>query len=406
MWTNAELNEAVYNFSNLNNDLQNRIKEKLNSTFSYSDYLIAKDKREKAIKNREKSKNILNNATQEFPSTLSANDIKIDKNAISKFAIVITAGGEGERLRESLKKDGYTEEELTDFTKATWPIPNEKNNYGALQVTLSQIKDIEKRLNITIPIIVTTGPKGTTTDRVIPQIIKDNNNFGLNILIISQNERRHLTTDNKIAWIEENSNIKIASNPDESGGPLMKLLDKSDNNKSAINWIEEFGKTNIMVLQGTAVYNPILIEKIATAGLNYDGMGVGIARNTFPSDDPYGTYVLLNNNGNKKLNIIEIDVRNSETENLKSNNGEYLPYNTGFYTFEVKLLKDNPLPDYASPKKIIFEGYDKSEKIGYAATDIIIPAKNPGVLTISGDDFAVLKNSNDLDKLSAVLKKL
>ena len=83
----------------------------------------------------------------------------------------------------------------------------------------------------------------------------------------------------------------------------------------------------------------------------------------------------------------------------------YLPYNTGFYVFDISLIKENSLPDYATPPKEIVPEIEKSPKIGYAATDIISFANKPAVLTIPKDSFGVLKECEDLKKLAEIGKK-
>jgi hypothetical protein len=159
--------------------------------------------------------------------------------------------------------------------------------------------------------------------------------------------------------------------------------------------LEKKGVQKIIVLQGTAVYSKEILPIIASAGKNFDGMGIGILRENFPEKDPYGTFVLAGEN----LRIIEKEVRTPDTYNIKNESGKYLPYNTGFYAFDINLLKNIALPDYATPPKIILSEIEPSPKVGYAATDIIAFAKNPAVLTISNDDFCVIKNADDIDVL-------
>jgi hypothetical protein len=247
-------------------------------------------------------------------------------------------------------------------------------------------------LNPEIPVIVTTGPVGSDTEKIIPRVLRKNANFGVkNIEIIAQNERLHLTNENKIAFEIDEENIKPVTNPDETGGPIAKLKDGD-----ILENLEKSGIKKIMVLQGTAVYSKKIIPIIASAGQNYDGLGIGILRNEFIESDPYGTFVSIND---YNLRIIEKEVRTPQTYAIKNENGKFLPYNTGFYVFDIELLKKIEMPDYATPPKIILEGIEKSPKIGYAATDIIAFAKSPAVLTISDDDFRVIKNAEDIDIL-------
>lgn len=400
-WTTEQLIKAVANFESASESTQTAIAEAVSSFCTFDEYLIQVEKRESAIKNTVEGQSLLATSEQTFPETVDTSDVTPSTDTLSKFGIVITAGGEGERLMLSLKDQGFSDEELKDFTKATWPLPEFHGDNGALQINLSLLSSISKEIGYDIPVVVTTGPEGTTTARVIPEIIEKANNFGLkNLKVIAQNERLHLTKENLIAWKEDNGTVTLATNPDETGGPLMKLLEKDSSGRTILQWLKEAGASHIMVLQGTAVYNPTLVEQIASAGLNYDGMGIGISRSSFPESDPYGTFVTVANNNGNQLKIIEKAVRNSTTESLQDNDGKFLPFNTGFYTFTIDLIESNPLPDYASPDKVLFEGYTNAEKVGYAATDVIAPAQKSGVLTIPETDFAVIKTAEDLPVLT------
>ncbi len=405
-WTKDQLEKSVYNFSSENESVQEKLKEAISAFCTYDEYCTQVSQKKCALKNTLNGQSLLTTASQKFPQTVISENVEIDLSDLVKYGIIITAGGEGERLMVSLMEQGVSEKELRDFTKATWPLPDFPGNNGALQINLSLLSTLSKQINHDIPVIVTTGPEGTTTARVIPEIIEAADSFGLkNLKIIAQNERFHLTQENKIAWKLDKGSVKLATNPDETGGPLMKLLAEDESGKSPLKWLEDKGATYLMVLQGTAVYNPALIEQICTAGKNFDGMGIGISRSSFPDSDPYGTFVTVSDDNNDQLKIIEKGIRNSTTESLQDENGCYLPFNTGFYTFTVELLKNNPLPDYASPAKIIFPGFENAEKIGYAATDVINPAKRSGVLTIPETDFAVIKTSDDLAVLSKAAQR-
>lgn len=399
-WTDQQLENAVHNFSEQDRETQQKISEAVSSFCSYDEYLAQVEKRNNALENTVKGQNLLSQMEQKFPQTISSEEISSSREDLKEYGIVITAGGEGERLMISLMEQGVSEEDLQDFTKATWPLPEFPGNNGALQINLSLLSKISSEIGHDIPVIVTTGPEGTTTARVIPKIIKEADSFGLkNLKVIAQDERLHLTCDNKVAWKLENDEITLATNPDETGGPLMKLLEQ-ENGETPLEWLENHGASKVMVLQGTAVYNPKLVEQIASAGKNFDGMGIGISRSSFPESDPYGTFIIAAHEGTESLRIIEKSVRNSVTESLQDDAGKYLPFNTGFYSFTTELLKSNPLPNYASPVKSIFPGYENAEKVGYAATDVIAPAEKSGVLTIPETDFAVIKTSDDLPVLT------
>lgn len=404
-WTEDQLQEAVFNYNSFTQEQKSKVKALLDTSSSYDAYKKQVAFTSEAVANMVKARSILSNATQLFPDTVDESAITSSNSDLSDYGIVITAGGEGERLKESLKDEGFTHEELKDFTKATWALPNLPEETGALQINLKLIAKISEEIGVDIPVVVTTGPEGTTTARVIPEIIKKNNNFGLkNIDIIAQNEMLHLTKDLKIACKWVNAMPFLVTNPDETGGPIMKLKDDS-HGTSVLSHMKSLGVKKIMVLQGTAVYRPSLLSDIAKAGESVNGLGIGIKRDAFPSNDPYGTFVLIDEAGTKSLRIIEKDVRNEESEKLQNESGAFLPYNTGFYAFDLELLESHSLPAYASPDKIVLEGIDKAPKTGFAATDTIASAETCAVLTISDDDFAVLKNSNDLQKLSEAVSK-
>lgn len=404
-WTEEQLEKAVYSYNSFTHEEKSKVKAFLESSYSYEVYEEQVKFTKNAVENMTEAKQILDKATQVFPETLDESELQSSNQDLKEYGIVITAGGEGERLKVSLLDEGYTENQLADFTKATWELPDISGNLGALQINLKLLAEISNEIGVDIPVVVTTGPEGTTTARVIPEILKANNNFGLkNLSVIAQNEKLHLTKDLKIACKWKEDNLSLATNPDETGGPIMKLKEQKKGT-SVLETMKKAGVKKIMVLQGTAVYRPSLLRDIAKAGQSVNGLGIGIKRDSFPADDPYGTFVLLDEAGTQSLRIIEKDVRNSETESLQNDKGAFLPYNTGFYAFDLELLEEHSLPAYASPDKIVIEGADKAPKTGYAATDTIASAATCAVLTISQEDFAVLKNSKDLAKLSEAVKR-
>jgi hypothetical protein len=138
----------------------------------------------------------------------------------------------------------------------------------------------------------------------------------------------------------------------------------------------------------------------------HDGLGVGISRTDFPEQDPFGTFVQIEHNGTQKLIIVEQEVRNTATRSLKDVTKKmFLPYNTGFYAFDLTLLENHDLPDYATPPKEVLPGIPHAPKTGYAATDIIAFAHNPGVLTIPPESYHVIKNADDVIRLSTLGKR-
>lgn len=400
-WNKKLISENTHNYSELNNLQQHQLLDIVNNFCSYQEFTDMVKRKVKALQNMEEEKKILDIWDQSFPKTIDESDIDENIADYSKIAFMFTAGGEGERLRESLKKEGYCDSELNDFTKATFPIPNFKNKFGPLQINLSMINKLSERNEIDIPVIVTTGPKGSTTERVIPNICKEFDNFGLKQLkIIAQNERLHLTTENKIAWKIDDEKLKIATNPDETGGPIVAFFD----NKKNREWLKKLNVQKIILIQGTALYDIKIFDKMVAAANKSDGFGVAVGRKDFESNDPFGSYVNLSNNDKSFLKILEKGVRNSTTEKINDKNGNYLPFNTGFYCFPVNLFDNKDLVDYATPPKIIFDNL-KAEKIGFSATDIISLLENPIVLTINQNDYAVIKESDDLNNLKEVAEK-
>ena len=382
-WTKEQIEKSVFGFDKSDMQTQEKIAEFLQNNISFDEYQKQVAKREKAIANMINAKNILSGTEQKYPQHIDFPQVCVNLQDLNNCAFLIMAGGEGERLRVSLKEKGYLDDDLKDFTKATFPIPNTVYKFGALEVNLKMIS----KINSEIPVILTTGPLGSDTEKIIPKIMKENANFGVkNLEIIAQNERLHLTNDGKIVF----ENGKPVTNPDETGGPIAKLKESG-----ILEKLEKNGIKKIIVLQGTAVYSKEILPIIASAGKNFDGLGIGIQRDSFPEKDPYGTFVLAG----KNLRIIEKEVRTAETYNVKNESGKYLPYNTGFYVFDINLLKNIALPDYATPPKIILSKIEPSPKIGYAATDIIAFAENAAVLTISDNDFCVIKNADDIDIL-------
>ncbi|MDR2728071.1 MAG: hypothetical protein LBB56_02985, partial [Chitinispirillales bacterium] len=259
------------------------------------------------------------------------------------------------------------------------------------------------KANIDIPVIVTTGPQGSITHKVIPEVLKEHKNFGLkNLRVIGQDERLHFTPDSQAAFQIINGRPIPVTHPDETGGPLMKLKQKPDTNtQSVLEWLASLGCAKILAVQGTAIYEPAMLSLMAAAANGHDCVGVGIPRSAFEPEDPFGTFVTIEKNGSLTTCIIEQDIRSDVTRSVKDEkSGAFLPFNTGFYAIDCKLLEEHDLPDYATPPKAILPGLPRSPKIGYAATDILPLAKRPLILTVEPDMYAVIKTAEDLETLS------
>lgn len=363
----------------------------------------------RALANVLKSKEALKGVVQKFPPIIPGENLDVTADELRGTAIVLTAGGDGERLKKSLLAGGCRETDLNDFTKATFPLPGFVRGFGALPANLCLIASISERFKIDIPVVVTTGPAGSVTARVIPESIQNHGQFGLKYLrIVEQEERLHLTMNNTMAYtIINGSAVRPVTHPDETGGPLMKLKQiGKKGEKSVLEWLQGLGCVKMMVLQATGLYDPKLFFTMAFALKSHDCVGAGILRTSFDSKDPFGTYVSIANNSIEKVIIVEQEIRNQATMALKDKTGGYfLPYNTGLYAFGNDLLAKSDLPDYATPAKEILSGIPRSPKIGYAATDIFPLAQNAGVLCIPASSFAVIKTVEDLTALSALGKR-
>jgi hypothetical protein len=403
MWTIVTLREAVYNRELLDDAQAAYFLELMNLRFPPDVFQTHLDKRKRAIENTAASKKLLDGAVQKFPKVLSHQSVANSFTDMDGFGIVFTAGGEGERLRLSLIDRGVSAESLNDFTKATYPLKNFYGDFGALQINLAMVGHICRKHNINIPVIVTTGPELSITYRIIPAILEKYKNFGLpHVKIAPQDERLHFTVDEKIAVQLTNGNPYPVTQPDETGGPLMKLKQKIGNDEpSILQWLTDLGCEKLLIAQGTAIYEPRMLSCMAAAAKNHDCVGVGIPRSRFDKKDPFGTFVEIEKNGRRTVCIIEQDIRNDETISITDGDtGAFLPFNTGLYAVDRKLLEDSDLPDYATPPKEVLPGLPRSPKIGYAATDILPAAKNPLILTVNPDMYAVIKTAEDLETMS------
>jgi hypothetical protein len=407
-WTKETLETVTYNFKTLSYEDQLSFIEFMNNKFPPPLYSEQISSRRSALNNMEQSRNQLKGVVQKFPSFIEFNSIAYSQESLQNHAVVLTAGGEGERLRLSLLQEGVAPELLKDFTKATFALPGFYNQFGTLHANLCMISSICAKYNLDIPVIVTTGPQDSITAEVIPEILKKHNNFGLkSIMVVEQDERLHFTNDEKIVCQFVDGKPAPVTQPDETGGPLMKLKARSlKNEMSPLDWLKTKGCTKLIVVQATALYDLNLLPAMAKALDGHDCLGVGILRTDFPEKDPFGTFVSLCKGNHCTVMIIEQDVRNETTRQVKDSSGRYyLPYNTGFYGFDIDLLVNNNLPDFATPPKEITPELPRSSKIGYAATDLLPLSLNPVILSIDTSKFRVLKTSADLKPLSEMGKK-
>ena len=402
-WTIDTLKKNVYGTESLDTAQIDSLLDCMNQHFPPQTFQDHLDKRRRAVENSKNAKHLLDGAVQSFPQVLSHTALESSFDSLNGFAVVFTAGGEGERLRLSLLNRGVSADNLRDFTKATYPLKNFPKDFGALQINLAMINWICSQANIDIPVIVTTGPQGSLTHKVISKVLKEHNNFGLkNLRIIGQDERLHFTLEEQAAFNIIDGRPVPVTHPDETGGPLMKLKQKPDaDTPSALEWLASLGCTKILVVQGTAIYEPRMFSLVAAAAKERDCVGVGIPRAAFDPKDPFGTFVTIEKDGCSKTCIIEQDIRNDVTRSVKDEaSGAFLPSNTGIYALDCGLLLKHGLPDYATPPKEVLPGLPRSPKTGYAATDILPLALRPLILTVEPDMYAVIKTAEDLDTLS------
>jgi hypothetical protein len=408
-WTLQDLFEIVEFFDGYNSSLQHEILEYMNRYHPPERFNWFLDRRRQALLQMNRLREMLTYSTQEFPNYVPSGELDISGECLKGFGIVFTAGGEGERLKTSLLEKGIPETDLENFTKATFGLPGFHKEFGTLHINLAMIASLCRSFNIDIPVVVTTGPKGSVTARVIPEIIHSHNNFELKHLItLPQDERLFLSNNERVVFKDTGGgSLKPLTHPDETGGPLMKLKQPGEGDTpSVLDWFASLGCCRTIAVQATALYHPALLPMMAASLGDNDCLGVGILRTSFPENDPYGTYVTLRTVDHACTVILEQDVRNVATRSLTDETGHFhLPFNTGFYAFTNSLLSENDLPDFATPPKALHPDLSRAPKIGYAAVDLIALAKHPVVLTTSQDLFRVLKKAEDLEQLSGLGRK-
>ncbi|MFP4012524.1 MAG: hypothetical protein ACLFVQ_00420 [Chitinispirillaceae bacterium] len=402
-WNLQSLKEVLHNPEELNAAQSETLLHLMNRHFPPQRFEKQLEQRRRALKHAAQSKHLLEGTHQHFPDFLSHSQLDPSPLSLKGWGIVFTAGGEGERLRLSLLSQGVPADELKEFTKATYPLKGFFKNYGTLHTNLAMTSWMCRETGFDIPVIITTGPQGSITHRVIPRILEENSNFGLkNIRLVAQDERLHFTLEEKIVCQITDDTPCPVTQPDETGGPLMKLKQISDTDSiSALDWLSELGCEKILAVQATALYDRDMLPLMARAAQNSDCLGVGILRTSFEPKDPFGTFVSLERDGSTFTSIIEQDIRNDATRSVKDPSGRFhLPFNTGFYAFDCNILRKHDLPDYATPPKQILPDLPRSPKVGYAATDILPLGSSPIILTVDPQMYGVIKTADDLEKLT------
>jgi|WetSurMetagenome_2_1015567.scaffolds.fasta_scaffold01296_6 hypothetical protein len=407
-WTESEAAQCVANYERLRAAQKKSLLDVLNDRFPPAVYREHLARQRAALRNAETGKKILDGARQSFPPLIAQRDVCKTAADLAGCAVVLTAGGDGERLRASLAAAGAGEEELKHFTKATCHVPGFPGNRGTLHAACAMIADLCRKSGLNVPVVVTTGPRSSATARIIPETLEKAGFFGLkNVRILAQDERLHLTLEGTMAALCDGDAARPAANPDETGGPFVKLLKRGEGGEQSVaEWLVSLGCSRILALQATGVYDPSVVLSMAAAGKGRDFLGVGVLRTEFGTADPFGSFVLVERAGKKSLAIVEQGVRNDATRALTDPSGQhFLPYNTGLYVFDIGLLSSARLPDYATPPKEILPELPRSPKIGYAITDIVSFAKNPAVLAIDAGAYANLKSMDDFSRLLDVAKR-
>ncbi len=407
-WTDSNAAQHVYGFKTLNPAQRKSLLDALNQRFPPPVYREQLERQRQAMRNAESWKSLLDGAEQTFPRLIRSDESAGTPADLAGCAIMLTAGGDGERLRASLRQRGASDTSLSDFTKATFQLPGFPEGYGSLQANCAVIAKLCYKAGLDIPVIVTTGPALSATARIIPAVLKRFGNFGLaKVRILAQDERLHLTREGRIVCLFDGQVTRPAVNPDETGGPFVKLTKKGVRGESsALEWLSSLGCARIIALQATGLCDPSVILAMAAAGKRHDCVGVGILRTHFGADDPFGSFVIVKRNGRESITIVEQGIRNDVTMSLTDETGHFhLPCNTGLYVFDISLLAGSALPDYATPPKEILPSLARSPKIGFAITDIMPFAKNGTVLAIEPDSYHAIKSADDLPRLAELARR-
>lgn len=403
-WDNQSVKTYIDNIENFSRDELESIVNYLNENFPIDRYEKENTERKMALEELENTKNILNTHVQKYPSCYELSEINFNENDLNNIAFFFTAGGEGQRLRQSIEKNGKKNEVLENFTKATYPIQNFPENFGTLMINLALIKSFCDKYKTDIPVIISLGPKNSTTYNYIPSSIEKFKNFGLkNLFYIAQKERLHLTDEGKITINKTDNGFKASTNPDETGGPFMAF----QKDKNLVEKIRQLGIQKLLCIQGIGIYNPEILLKVASSNKEHDCYILGLPRENYPETDCFGTLVVLENEGKKQLRILESHMINNETRTLKSSDSSaYLPANSGLYVFDLSIFEEEiSRPFYATSAKEIEASKKLAPKIGYSATDFSRFSKNPAVLLVQNGNYSILKNIESLDDIEKLGKK-
>ncbi len=397
-WTPAAIDEYCYITEAARKFGAAAIADYLNKNVPINRYLAEREKWQKAHLNAALAGGGSRPKPISFPE-IAESGSSFSLDAFKNTAIILTAGGEGERLKKSLLDAGTAPEELKDFTKATWPLDGKTKAASTLGYNLLLLRAIARALGQKLPVIVTMGSEGSDTARLLPPYLAPYNDEYLDIITVSQGERLHLTTTGRLVLLAE-PDLRAAVNPDETGGPFMALKNPHERDKEGlIHYLLEKGMTNCLALQAIAIVKPLLMSSLAAALKTADVAVLGVKRDSFPESDPFGTIVSLREEAGERTVIVEAHNRWPALYELKDKEHGFLPYNSGMYAFKTALLAGAALPDFICPPKIITAELPPAGKSGYAATDLLSLSSKVALCLTSADSFAVFKSLADRENL-------
>ncbi len=404
MWTKKELAAYCYLASDARELNEELILEFLNKNIPLDRYLAERAKWQKAQDNQKAAVAMAKNGALAFPE-IRPLKASFDLAALKDTAIILTAGGDGERLKNSLIAAGCSSKQLENFTKATWPLDHKTTAASTLGYNLLLLRAISRALGKKLPVIVTLGPVGSVNARFIPQYLATYS-AELDIITVCQEERLHLTACGQIV-LSARPFLHAHTNPDETGGPFMALKRPHERDSlGLIHYLTALGYSNCLALQATTICQPLLWPSLAALLANYEVAAIGVKRATFPPSDPYGTIVAIKSGDVLHTRIVEAHNRAPEIYALHDEQNGYLPYNSGMYAFKTALLEKLALPDFICPPKQILPELAPAGKVGYAAIDLLTLSTNSAVLLADNTMFAAFKSLDDEDKLIDMATKM
>ncbi|HMD67783.1 MAG TPA: hypothetical protein VKF42_02825, partial [Chitinivibrionales bacterium] len=103
LWTSAEARRCVANYDALSAPQKSSLLDILNKQFPPPIYREHRSRQEAALRNAESCKTMLDGAEQTFPALIMQSEVRGAPADLAGYAVVLTAGGDGERLRAGLQ---------------------------------------------------------------------------------------------------------------------------------------------------------------------------------------------------------------------------------------------------------------------------------------------------------------